>query len=314
MEVVEIVNSLEVLQAFVIGAVQGVTEWLPVSSQGIVILAQNIFFDNSISTKQLLELAIFLHLGTTLAAIIYFRHSIVGLLKELKHLHGNHPDTHHGVKGFVTGLLRFDGGDKSMQRLGFFIVVATIVSGVIGLVLLELLQQVIVTDNAGESDSTGAFFMLLIGGALLVTAFLQYKKNSGGMRDIKNLNFRDALFVGFIQGFAIIPGLSRSGTTTAALLIRNIKNSHALQISFLMSIPVVLGANIILNYDIIQKYNLSIYNTLLALGASFVFGIITIHWFMKFARKVNMAKFIFIIAVITIIGAVYSLMQYYELI
>lgn len=305
---------LETLPALVIGAVQGVTEWLPVSSQGIVILVQNVFFDNKLSPQELIHLAIFLHLGTMLAAIIYFRHSIIALLKELRHLHGNHLDTHHGVRGFFTGLIKFDGGDKSMQHLGSFIVIATIVAGVIGLVLLRLLENIIVDDNAGENDGTGAFFMLVIGVALLVTAFLQYKKSDGGMRGIENLNWRDALFVGFVQGFAIIPGLSRSGTTTAALLMRNIKNSHALKVSFLMSIPVVLGANIILNYNIISEYNLSVYNTLLALGSSFIFGIVTIHWFMKFARKVNMAKFIFIIALITIIGAIYSLVQHYDLI
>lgn len=201
-----------------------------------------------------------------------------------------------------------------MQKLGSFIVVATIISGSIGLVLLQLLRSIIVDGDPERSDGTGAYFMLIIGVALLVTAFLQYKKSSGGKREMKNLDFKDALFVGFIQGFAIIPGLSRSGTTTAALLIRNVKNSHALKISFLMSIPVVLGANIILNYDIISKYDLSVYNTLLALGSSFIFGIATIHWFMQFARKVNMAKFIFIIAIITIIGAIYSLVQYYDLI
>ena len=163
-----IVNSLEVLQAFVIGAVQGVTEWLPVSSQGFVILVQNIFFDGTLEQDLLLQLTILLHLGTTLAAIIYFRHSIIALLKELKHLHGNHPDTHSGLKKLLTGLVRFNGGDKEMQQLGSFIVVATIVSGIIGLVLLELLQR-IVQDESNERS--GAIFMLVIGCALLLTAF-----------------------------------------------------------------------------------------------------------------------------------------------
>ena len=238
-EVNEVVNSLEVLQAFVIGVVQGITEWLPVSSQGVVILVQDIFFDNILTGDFLIELAILLHLGTTLAAIIYFRHSIVALLKELRHLHGNHPDPHKGIVGWTTGLLRFDGGDKAMQRLGSFLIVATIVSGVVGLVLLRILRQVIQDDS---NESNGAIFMLVIGIALLVTAFLQYNKKQGGRRETKDLNVRDALFIGFIQGFAVIPGLSRSGTTTAGLLMRNFKNSHSLKISFLMSIPVVLGS------------------------------------------------------------------------
>lgn len=270
------------IEAIVLGTIQGITEWLPVSSEGAVIIFKNLFFQDNSTFEGLIKLSLFLHLGTALAVSIYF-------YKDLKEI----------IKGFF----QFEITEKSNQQLIMFLLISTAISGAIGGVLLLVIKNVI--DNE-EQDGVGAPLMLVTGFALILTAYLQHKKKVSGERHIKDISINDSLMVGFVQGFSIIPGLSRSGVTTAFLLMTRFSNKDALKISFLMGLPLVIASNIVLNYDMISKVS---FNSIVALMFAFVLGIITIHWFLKIAEKLNFSKFVLLVACITIASGFYSLIN-----
>ena len=302
-------------EALIQGTVQGITEWLPVSSEGIVVLINNSFFGDKMSLEQDINFALFLHLGTFFAALVYFHEDVINILK---------------------GVLNYKKEDESMQNLILFLFFSTLISGIIGLIILSLI------DRLDETDVTGPVLMLMVGIALAVTGFLQWKhsgktfaikkqkpslgsikevakdvesiiserinpvqarKEKGG-RSLQDINITDALFLGFVQGFTVIPGLSRSGTTIAFLLMRKMDSAVALKLSFLMSLPVVLGVNIYKNYEDILNISTELFAGLLV---SFLFGIITIHSLLRLAERVNFAIFVFILSTLTILLALYSI-------
>lgn len=260
------------LESLLLGAIQGVAEWLPISSEGAVILVKENFFSNGETLLNLIEFSLFLHLGTFLAALVYFRKDVARI---------------------TEALLRPRRASAENRTVMRFLVVATLVSALVGGGLLFFAQEAF-------SEATGRGLMALIGLMLFVTAALQWKKRRGGVRRQGDMTTLDGLLLGFAQGFTVIPGLSRSGTTVALLLLRGVREEDALKLSFLMSLPVVLGANIVLNID--GLLNLSV-NTLVALAASFVFGLATVHWLMKFASRINFASFVLFFAILSLLAA-----------
>lgn len=250
-------------ESIVLGIVQGVTEWLPISSEGIIVLLKVNFFKGSLTLSNLISYALFLHLGTFLAALIYFR-------KE------------------VLNLALF----KNKRSLKFYII-ATLISGIIALGILQILKYVEKELVLGAKGLT-----LLIGLALLITATVQFKKRAG-LKKEENLKILDGVLLGLLQGLAIIPGISRSGITVSGLLLRKFNDSTALKLSFIMSLPVVLAGNIFLNLD---KFVFSLEN-LVGLIFSFLLGIFTIHILLKLSQKINFAWFALIFGLIIIFSA-----------
>jgi len=260
-------------QQFMLGLVQGIFEWLPVSSEGVLLLVQSNLF-NEIDITLFLKQALLLHLGTFFAALIYFRRDI----KEL-----------------FYSLLNYKKADFETKKLLQFLIITTIISGVIGLAIFKFME---LTSNI-QYLLTGKIIMFIVGFFLLITGFLQLKAKSSGNRTIFHFNSTDNVLLGFMQGIAVLPGLSRSGLTVSSLLFRNFDNYTALRVSFLMSLPIVLFANIFLNF----KDFVLIKSMLWALFFSFIFGLITIHLLMKVAEKVKFGGFIILVAVLMIIAA-----------
>lgn len=249
------------IENLVLGITQGVAEWLPVSSEGLITLITANFF-GAVNITKIIQLALFLHMGTFLAALVYFRRDVGKILKNL---------------------FRYQKINEKERKLINFLVIATVISGGLGFVILNSLEHL-----APIISSTFSI-TLLIGVLLLVTAFLQIKKKEGTGRRIKDLNFIDYISLGFVQGFAALPGLSRSGLTVSALLLRKVNEEDSLKLSFLLSLPIVLGGNIILNQE---YFNFSL-ESLVGLAGSFIFGLITIHYLLKLARKMNFGWFVF---------------------
>lgn len=178
---------------FILGLVQGVAEWLPVSSEGVLVLLQTNWLQASLQDS--LHVALFLHLGTFLAALVYFWSDVVEILKKF-------------FKYFALP-------SQERQSLNFY-VIATLVSGVMGYGLLQLVEQF--EDSFRQSSFV---INLAIAGLLLVTAYLQFKKkNTDQLRGEEALNTREGFIAGLMQGLASFPGISRSGSTTAILLLR----------------------------------------------------------------------------------------------
>ncbi|MBS7619461.1 undecaprenyl-diphosphate phosphatase [Candidatus Bathyarchaeota archaeon] len=188
----------------ILGAIQGVVEWLPISSSGILMLLMTQLL--GVESFETLNLSIFLHIGTGAAALVYFN-------KEAKRI-----------------LLR-----KTEQNLLTYLIVSTIVTGAVGLCLYLLFNEI---------DMHGEYLTVLIGFALIFNGIIQKSTHAKNLRDSRSLTCREGILIGLVQGLSIIPGISRSGITTSILVFKGFSASEALRISFLMSIPVIFTSAI----------------------------------------------------------------------
>ena len=153
--------------------------------------------------------------------------------------------------------------------------------------------------------STNAFVpatkvvIIALGFLLLITGLLQIKKRGGGEKTNKDITWRDSVLLGVVQGFAAFPGLSRSGLTVSALLLRKFNDDVALKLSFILSLPIVLAGNILLN---LGGFALNTEN-LVALLASFIFGLATIHIMLKFAKRIQFGWFVVVFSLFVFASA-----------
>lgn len=257
------------LENIILGSLQGVTEWLPISSEAVLVLTQT-FFGGEKSLEEMIKLSLFLHMGTFLAALIYFRGEIIHVIKNL---------------------FRYGKANTRTKRIITFLILATSVSGAIGILLWQL-----VLEAAEEVELTGKGIILIIGVLLLMTAWLQLKKRDERTRTEESLNPCDGVLLGIGQGLAVLPGISRSGITVAALLLRGFDDTVSLRLSFLLSMPIVLAGNIFLN---IKAFALDA-TAFMGLFFSFVFGILTIHYLLRLASRINFGYFVLIFGILTI--------------
>lgn len=258
---------------FVLGAVQGIAEWLPVSSEGMIVLVKTAFFQGG-DFEMLVRLALFLHLGTFMAALVYFRKDVATLLRDL-----------FGYQ---------DASDDHKKMINL-LVVATLISGALGFTLLQAAQ-----DIETRLGISGKDVMFAVGVLLLVTGILQFVAERTEPKQVGALRAKDNLLLGIVQGFAALPGLSRSGLTVAAFLLRGFDKAAALRLSFLMSLPIVFAGNILLNLK--DDLFLSV-EGLVGLVAAFGFGLVTIEVLMRVARKVNFGWFVLIFAALSFVAA-----------
>jgi len=176
---------MTIIKAIILGIVQGLTEFLPVSSSGHLAVTQQLL---SVPEDRVLFLTIMLHLGTLLSIFVIYAKDIAMIIVEFLRLIG---ETITG-KGFKI--------NNEHRKLGIYIIVATIPTGLMGIFLGDIF----------ESFYTST---IIIGIALMITGTLLWlaEKSNSGTRSIRDMNVFDALIVGIFQGFAITPGISRSG-------------------------------------------------------------------------------------------------------
>lgn len=260
------------MENIILGAVQGIAEWLPVSSEGILILTKINIYNSSQPLPEIIKEVLFLHLGTFFAALVYFRKD---------------------VKNLFNSVFNFKNTDKETKNLLLFLVISTVISGAIGGLLLKLLENISI-----NLETAGKVVSLAIGLLLIVTGSLQLKTKNSGKRKIMDLKTSDGAMLGIVQGLASFPGLSRSGTTVSALLFKKFDKKTALKLSFLMSLPIVFAGNIILN---INDFSLT-RESLIGLLSSFIFGIGTIHLLLKLAQKINFGKFVIGFGLLTLLS------------
>lgn len=231
----------EFMISIILAIVQGLTEWLPVSSSGHLVLFQYAFNYNPG-----IEFDVALHFGTLMAVFVYFGKDITDI-----------------IESFLKRDWNSDSG-----KLGILLIVATLPAALIGYVFR----------NAFEASFQSLGVAALgfgITGIVLIIASLDFGRN------IKKMpSFADSLFIGFGQALAIFPGISRSGTTISAGLLKGLNEKSAMKFSFLMSIPVIFGAGILELGKNELKSNL-LWATLVA----FFVGLATIHFLLKFVSK-----------------------------
>ncbi len=254
---------MKILQVIILGIVQGIAEFLPVSSSAHLIIFRDVFgIANFIKGDMELAFDLALHFGTVLAILLFFSKDIIEMIKN----------------GFSKEKVHKKGGN-----LLWLIVVATIPAGIAG-VLFE--------------DTIEGFFRnnyLLISFSLIFMGIVLYlcDKKSKTNRKMKDLDFKDAIIIGLSQVFALIPGFSRSGTTISAARALRLNRKDAAKFSFYMSLPVVLGACVLKlmkgsTWALIAA-NSGIF--IIGILSSFITGILTIKLLLKYLDTHNFKIF-----------------------
>lgn len=233
---------MELIKAIILGIIQGLTEFLPISSSGHLVLAQKIMG----FTEPPMIFDTVLHLGTLFAVVLVLWGDIWPLLK------------------------------KPFQKMTALLIFGTIPTVLIGLLLKDFF------DNLFKSGKTlGVEFIFT--GLILFAA----QRMSNGHKKLKETSGIDALFVGVMQGIAILPAVSRSGLTIAGSLFRKMDREFAARFSFLLSIPAILGATVLQLKDIVGSGEVMPATGNLVGGFlfSFIFGVLSVKFMMKVIKE-----------------------------
>jgi undecaprenyl-diphosphatase len=251
-----------------LGVLQGLTEFLPVSSSGHLVLAQSLIAG---FRQPGVLFDVLLHGATLLAVLVYFRRDVLALLRSLT-----------------------PGGDGGYRRLAFWIIAATVPTGLIGVLFKHPLEALFHAPRAAAA-------MLLVTGALLWVSEALGRPRDG----LDRLGYPRALAVGTMQGLAIVPGISRSGSTIAVGTLLGVRGEEAARFSFLLSVPAIVGA------VVLQLPELSSVEAggVLAYGAgmlaAFVAGLVAIRFLLGAIRK---GRFRWFAVYCWVLGAAYLLL------
>ena len=208
---------MTLFESIILGLVQGLAEFLPISSSDHLAALQYIF---GIDGSNVLTFTVMLHFGTLVAIFVVYWKDIVDLVKEL----------FATIKDVCTGQgMQVNKNDT--RKLGFMIITASVPTAIIGLLLNDFFESLYAK-------------MTVIGVCLIITGCGLFfaERYGGGKRTIKDMNFRNAFFIGLCQSVAIMPGISRSGATMIGGLACKFDRAFAVRYAFLISIPSVLGA------------------------------------------------------------------------
>lgn len=261
---------MHLIQSILMGAVQGLSEFLPISSSAHLVFTSNFYkvfkgLEIAQESNQEIFLDIMLHLGTLIAVLIFFRKDIMDILKAL----------YFGLKD-----KKYDDMDF---KTGLYIIIGTIVTVIIAYPLNE------VAGNLVFKPAIVGLLLIFTGGLLLFSEYLA-KRNV----EKKPVKLRSSVLMAIAQGFAALPGFSRSGLTIATGLLSGMDRTSAARYSFLLSIPIILGASMLYPLVKLDLHEVVTYNWFaISVGTvvSAVVGYLCIKYFMKFLSKFSLAVF-----------------------
>lgn len=277
---------MQILQAVIMGAVQGLTEFLPVSSSGHIVLSSAFYKmltgAEIVVTNEEIFFDILIHLSTLFAVIIYF-------LGDIKNILSN----------FYTAAK-----EKNYKSDNFlfviYILVATFVTALFGLVTKEAAH------NLTENPFVVSIFIIMTGCVLLISE--KIKKDEIKKDENKKIDIKTALVVGLFQGFAVMPGLSRSGMTISSAMFMGLKRFDAAKFSFILSIPIILLASFvypILTFDLKDVSNFNFLALISGMVTSFITGYLCIKYFMNFLKNNNLRCFAYYCFIMGAISATF---------
>lgn len=247
----------EFVVALLAGIAQGIVEWLPISSQGNLSLVLTLA---GIRPDQVLQLALFLQIGTTVSSALYYRDEINDAIE-------------------ATPTWRPRTAFEGPNAVTSFLIVASTATGFVGIPLY-------VTALGVASEVAGSVFILAIGALLVITGVVQLAARRVDLATRSRPTLADAIIVGTLQGLAILPGISRSGITTSGLLFRGYDGPSAFKLSFLLSIPAGVGAGIVSALAAGGIPGISAEAAFVALVTSATVGYATIDILMRIAETV----------------------------
>ena len=257
---------MDIIQGIIIGIVQGLTEFLPVSSSAHLVFIQNI-----LGVESSLAFDTFLHLGTLIAVLWFFRYDIYKMLKSWWLSLGDI------LQGRFTEGFRED----PYKRLAWYVIIATIPVGIVGVLFEDSVDALF----AGALY-VPAFFLFVTGTIL----YLSQRMTSGNI-NYDNITKKEALFMGLGQACAIMPGLSRSGTTIAAGLTIGLDKEFAAKFSFILSIPAIFGAFVLQLKDIGSAMDANFLPVFLGFIAAIISGYLAIKWMLDLIQNKSLDIF-----------------------
>lgn len=270
---------MTIIEAVILGIVQGLTEFLPISSTGHLTVAGKLMGLISLENPEhWTSFIAVIQLGTLLAVLIYFRNDLISITKDFL------SDNIITKKKFVE--------QTTNSQMGWFLVIATLPVVVIGLGFKDIIEGVL-TKNLYVIS-----FSLITLAIILVYAEKVSKRN----RDSKSIKWHDALIIGIAQSLALIPGASRSGTTITAGLFLGFNRETAARFSFLMSIPAIFASGLLQFYQALEYIDYaSAVNMITATLVSAVVGYLSIEFLLRYLRRNSTMVFIVYRIVIGII-------------
>ena len=260
---------MHLIQAILMGIVQGLSEFLPISSSAHLVFTSNLYkvFKNiEIShTNQEIFLDIMLHLGTLLAVLIYFRKEVWAILKAL-----------------INGIGTKDYSSEDF-KIGVYIILGTVITILVAYPLSGIAEKLVF-----RPDLVG--ILLVITGIILLFSEHLSKKRTNRT----NITLKNSIFMAIAQGIAALPGFSRSGLTIATGLISGNDRTAAAKYSFLLSIPIIMGASMFYPLIEINLNEIITYNwpaIIIGTLVSGITGYLCIKYFMKFLSRFSLAVF-----------------------
>lgn len=258
------IRHMTFFQAIILGIVQGLTEFIPVSSSGHLVLVPHIL-GWEFSRSQAFIFDVLVQWGTLFAVFIYF-------WKDLSTI----------ATAFARGVVQGKPLAAPDSRMGWYIIVATVPAVVAGLLGKDMIE------HAFASPKMTGFFLLGTAVLLVVAETVGHRN-----RSMEQITWKDGLWVGFFQLLALLPGISRSGATIAGGMTRHLDRSSAARFSFLMSVPIMLGAGVLAFKDLAELPAAGDFLLPLLIGflAALVSGYIAIRWLIAYLSKHSLYLF-----------------------
>jgi len=262
-------------EAVILGIVQGLTEFLPVSSSGHLVLGKALFG----LTSQDIAFEVFVHFGTLLAVLTIFKREVVSLLK--------------GMKAFL--LLRFASENTSEdEREGLtllkLVTIGTLPAATIGFMFKEMFEEAFLHPE-------------FVCGALIATGLLLLSSRFANERTLK-FDWLKSLIVGVAQIAAILPGISRSGTTITTGMLVGVERTESARFSFLLAIPLILAATVLQSVELLSRFpsGKDVINLVIGTVAAYGSGLFAIKWLMRVVQHGNFDRFAYYCIVVGVGG------------
>ena len=286
---------MSVIQGILLGILQGIAEFLPISSSGHLAVAQNIFGLDDLP----LLFDVFLHLATLAAVCLYFWRKIWELLKCFGRWISRSPKVKENSKDYDVVLAQKDFANR---KIIIAIILSTVVTGVMGILSSKLIPNLSIKVTCCGFIITSLFLIL---SSVIEKRSSKISQNSDDKKNPSVSKFQ-ALIIGFMQGIGTLPGISRSGSTIAGALFCGVDRSLAGEFSFIISIPAILGAFILELKDLGEvSSTVGAAPVIAGCAAAFATGYISLTFLMKMIKKGKLQYFALYLIPLAIFGLIF---------
>lgn len=286
---------MSVIQGILLGILQGIAEFLPISSSGHLAVAQNLFGLDDIP----LLFDVFLHLATLAAVCLYFWRKIWELLKCLGRWISRSSKVKENSKDYDVVLAQ---KDLANRKIIIAIILSTIVTGVMGIITSKLIPNLSIKVTCCGFIITSLFLIL---SSVIEKRSSKISQNSDDKKN-PSVSKVQALIIGFMQGIGTLPGISRSGSTIAGALFCKVDRSLAGEYSFIISIPAILGAFVLELKDLSEvSSTIGAAPVIAGCAAAFATGYISLTFLMKMIKKGKLQYFALYLIPLAIFGLIF---------